>query len=143
MLPSKLKRNRLYYTIITAIVIAVGLASRSDLANSWPLFLSTYAGDTLWTLMIFLGLGFLFPRLGTLKIAVSTLVFAFCIETLQLYQAPWINSCRKTFVGSMILGSGFLWSDFVCYTTGVAIGTISEILAYRTKKPRIGINENQ
>lgn len=126
-----IKRNRLYYAVITAIVIAVGLTSRSNLADSWPPFLSTYSGDALWTLMIFLGLGFLFPRLGTFTIAVATLLFAFCIEILQLYQAPWINSCRETFIGASILGFGFLWSDFVCYTTGVAVGALGETIIFK------------
>ena len=127
----KIERNRLRYAIITAIVIAVGLASRSSLADSWPTFLSAYTGDTLWSLMIFLILGTIFPTLRTLPLAIIVLLISYTVEVTQLYQADWINSFRKTFVGAMALGSGFLWSDFICYTTGCAIGAVTEWVTTR------------
>ncbi|MCA9011825.1 MAG: DUF2809 domain-containing protein [Planctomycetaceae bacterium] len=35
---------------------------------------------------------------------------------------PWLDSLRQTILGRLILGFGFLWSDLLCYTAGVAIG---------------------
>ena len=123
-----MKRNRLYYAIIMGIVIVAGCASRSALADPWPEFLSTYAGDTLWALMVFLGLGLVLPTTGTWLIAMIVLAFAFSVEVSQLYHAPWIDSFRNTFVGAVTIGSGFLWSDFLCYTMGCAMGVIVEML---------------
>jgi hypothetical protein len=44
------------------------------------------------------------------------------VETSQLYHAPWIDTVRSTFLGAVILGSGFLWSDLACYFVGTAGG---------------------
>ena len=129
-----MRRNRLHYAMFTGIVIIVGCLSRSDLSNSWPVFITKYAGDTLWTLMIFLGLGFLFPTMRTWKIAAASLLFSYGVEISQLYQAPWINSIRGTFIGAVILGSGFIWSDFVCYSVGCGIGMLGEVWLQRTEK---------
>ena len=47
-----------------------------------------------------------------------SLIFSFCIEFSQLYQAEWINGIRATLIGGLILGKGFLWIDLVRYTVG-------------------------
>ena len=78
--------------------------------------------------MIFLGVGFLFPTLGTWRIAAYVLAFAFGIEITQLYTAPWIDSFRASLAGAVILGSGFAWSDFVCYCVGCSIGVVGEVV---------------
>ena len=121
-----IKRNRLNYSLLIAIVIIAGCASRSPLSESWPVFITKYAGDTLWSLMIFLGIGIVFPTVKTSIIAFVVLTFAFGIEFLQLYNGEFINSLRQTFFGMVVLGSGFLWSDFICYTVGVLIAVIGE-----------------
>jgi hypothetical protein len=110
--------------MLTAIVIVAGCISRSDLSAWWPRFISDYSGDTLWALMIFLGLAFLFQRLNTFIIAAPVLVFSFGVEFSQLYHAPWIDGFRETFPGAVMIGSGFLWSDFACYTAGCGIGVL-------------------
>ena len=123
----KQPRNRIVYALALVIVIVAGLASRSSLADALPLFVATYAGDTLWALMVFLGLGFLFPKLHTLIVAAMALTISFGVEFSQMYQAEWINSLRDTRVGALVLGAGFLASDFVCYATGIALGIFGEI----------------
>ena len=75
-----MKRNRRSYATVVACVIAVGLASRSDLAAHLPPFIATYAGDTL------------------------------------------------------LLGSGFLTSDLLCYTAGVLRGVAGEAFVMKRKK---------
>ena len=133
-----IRRNRLHYAMFTGVVIIAGCASRSSLSDSWPAFITEYAGDTLWTLMIFLGLGFLFPTMRTWKIAAVALLFSYGVEISQLYQADWINSFRNTFLGAVILGSGFLWSDFVCYTVGCGIGVLGEVCLREINRGRHG-----
>jgi hypothetical protein len=66
-----------------------------------PDFISTYAGDTLWALMVFLVIGLIFPslRLGLMR---------------------FVNIV-------LVLGHGFLWSDLVCYSVGVAMGVVGEM----------------
>lgn len=122
----KYPRNRLHYAMWTALVIVAGCASRSPLSDAWPEFLVKYGGDTLWALMLFLGLGFLFPRLPTGVVASVVLVYAFGIEFAQLYHGAWMEYFRGTLLGALTVGSGFLWSDFACYTVGCGIGALGE-----------------
>jgi hypothetical protein len=123
------KRSRVAYAIAIVAVVISGLLSRSSLAEYMPSFIATYAGDTLWALMVFLGFGFLFPGMGTLVVAGVALAVSFGVEFSQLYQADWINGVRDTRMGALVLGAGFLGSDFVCYTTGVAMGVVGELVA--------------
>ena len=124
-----MKRNRWVYFALGGVVMLLGLASRRW-GDRLPDFIAEYAGDTLWALLVFLGVGWLRPKNSTLRVGSFALLFAYVIEVSQLYHAPWIESLRGTTVGGLILGFGFLWSDFACYTAGVLAGMVAE-LTYR------------
>jgi hypothetical protein len=120
------RRNRVSYAMALAVVIVLGLLSRSSFAAALPLFLSTYAGDTLWALALFLTLGLVFPGLRLVVVALMTIGLAFSVEVSQLYQAAWIDAIRSTRMGALVLGSGFKWSDLLCYTVGCLMGVVGE-----------------
>ena len=120
-------RNRLPYGCWLALVIATGLLWRSSLF-SLPISLRKYGGDTLWSLMVFFGLGWLFPRLPMRVRAALALLFSFVVETSQLYHEPWIDAIRSTRLGALAIGSVFNWPDFPAYTLGVLIGVALEFL---------------
>jgi hypothetical protein len=122
-----MKRNRISYLISAIAVAILGLSSRRY-SRLLPEFLASYAGDTLWALMVFLGIGILFPRWSTMRVSVTALLFAFTIELSQLYHSPWLDQIRHTRVGGIILGYGFLWTDLLCYGVGITTGWILEIL---------------
>lgn len=130
-----MKRDRLIYFISGVIVVILGLLSRKYRIYL-PTFIGEYAGDTLWALMTFIGFGFLFPKWSSLRVALTALIFSYLIEISQLYQAPWINQIRRTLIGSLILGFGFLWSDLICYTMGVMLGLILEMLFFKWQNNR-------
>jgi hypothetical protein len=107
------------------IVLVLGLVSRRY--REWfPDFIATYTGDTLWALMVFLLIGFLFPTLSTVKVAIIALGFSFFIEISQLYHTPWLDELRQYRLVALVIGRGFLWSDLICYSVGIAIGVIGE-----------------
>lgn len=120
-----MKRNRLLYLLFILLTIALGLASRHYSAHL-PEWINDYAGDALWALMVFWGFGFLFPKKGTAKVATFALLFSYGIELSQLYHAAWIDAIRANRIGGLVLGFGFLWSDIVSYTIGVAVGILCE-----------------
>ncbi|EEL45286.1 hypothetical protein bcere0021_26060 [Bacillus cereus Rock3-42] len=124
------KRNRLLYATFTIIFIILGLSSRK-FAYALPELLNDYLGDTLWALMIFIGFGFLFPKIETKKLAFISLIFCCGIEMSQLYHAEWIDNIRATTLGGLVLGYGFLWSDLVAYTIGVGVGFLFEFILRR------------
>ena len=125
-----MKRNRLLYLILTIIVMVLGLLSRK--ISGLPKIIELYSGDILWALMVFLLFAFLFNKKSTIFIISWAIIFSYSIEISQLYHAPWIDSIRNTALGGLILGFGFLWSDLVCYTIGIIIGIIIDIMINKT-----------
>jgi hypothetical protein len=125
------KRNRFFYFVAGCVVVALGLASRRY-AAVLPEFLAEYSGDTLWALMAFLTVGFVFPRWSTLSVSAAALAISYAVEISQLYHAPWIDNVRHTWLGGLALGYGFLWSDILCYTVGVTLGAVIEVAFYKS-----------
>jgi Protein of unknown function (DUF2809) len=119
------RRNRLTRLALIALVIALGLGSRR-FGQSLPRFVATYAGDTFWALVAFLGIGLILPSISTWRVAVLAMSFSVMIEVSQLYHAPWIDSIRRTTLGALVLGHGFLWSDLACYAVGIGLGVLIE-----------------
>ncbi len=78
--------------------------------------------------MAFLMIGFIFASLSTVEVAAIALLFSLGIELSQLYHAPWIDDIRQYRLGALVLGHGFLWTDLVCYSFGVAMGVVGEMM---------------
>ena len=127
------KRNRLLQAVMIIVVIILGLSSRK-MASNIPEFLNVYLGDALWALMIFIGVGFIFRKMKTTKIALIGISFCYLIELSQLYQANWINEIRRTTLGGLVLGYGFLWSDLLAYFIGISVGAAIEVLRRAIQK---------
>lgn len=125
------KRNRTWYVVVGVGVVALGLASRRYPA-ALPGFLAQYSGDTLWAVMVFIGIGLLAPRWSSWRVAVAALGFSYAIEVSQFYHAPWIDNLRGTSLGGLVLGYGFLWSDIACHTVGVALSVMVEYFSQGT-----------
>ncbi len=130
-----MKRNRFSYFIIALVVVALGLASRRY-ERLLPVFLAQYAGDTLWAMMVFVGVGLLARGWSTGRVALVALVVSYSVEGSQLYHAPWIDALRHTRLGGLVLGYDFLWSDLACYTVGVALATALEIGVWKAAGSR-------
>jgi hypothetical protein len=129
------RRNPLVQMILILLVCVLGIGSRRY-SHALPEFIAAYAGDTLWALAAFLGIGLLLPRASTWRAAILAIAFSVVVELTQLYHAPWIDSIRQTNLGGLILGFGFLWSDLACYAVGAAIGIILEWIALFARNSR-------
>lgn len=121
----RLIRTRFVYLLAAIVVVIAGLASRRY-RGQLPAFLAEYAGDTLWALMLFLLVSTLIAGRPILTRAAISLVLAFLVEISQLYHAPWIDSIRQTTLGGLVLEFGFLWTDLVFYSVGIAAGSLVE-----------------
>jgi hypothetical protein len=109
-------KARLTYIISALLVIVAGLLSRSIAG------IPVWVGDVLWALMVYLAVRALFINIPLKQVVLISLLFCFCIEFSQLYQAAWINRIRQTLLGRLILGQGFLWGDLLAYMVGIAMG---------------------
>jgi hypothetical protein len=125
-----IRKKRIIYFLLILLTIPLGLASRKY-GVSLPTFIADYAGDTLYAVCAFWIFRFLLSRHLLVTIALITLAFCIVIETIQLYQAPWIQSIRQTSPFGLLLGYGFLWSDLICYAVGTLIAFVFALLIER------------
>lgn len=125
-----MRRNRIVYIILTIIVIILGLLSRK--VEGLPEIISAYSGDILWALMVFLLTAVILNKKSTIFIISLAIIFSYGVEISQLYHATWIDSIRATTLGGLVLGFGFLWSDILCYTIGIIIGAITDLIINRS-----------
>ena len=126
-------RRRGWWLLAFLATIAAGLASRR-FPQVLPAFVGKYPGDALWALMVFFGLGAIFRTASSLQVAAGALAFSFAIETLKLYQAPWIVDLRHTLFGHLVLGQVFSWQNFAAYTVGILAGLLIEVVAVPKRK---------
>jgi hypothetical protein len=113
-------RHKFWYALAIFVVIVIGLGSRKYLQ------LGKYPGDALWTIVVFLLLGFALPRVSTLKVTAIALLISYAVEFGQLYRAPWLVAIRSTTIGHLLLGSDFGWGDLAAYTVGALIALAVE-----------------
>lgn len=131
-----MKRKRILYLLLILLTIPAGLFSRSK-GMHLPYLYAVYGGDVLSATCIFFGVRFLYTSASLVKIALYSYLICIAIETSQLYHAPWIDNIRHTFPFGILLGFGFLWSDWICYAVGVLIAVIiayilERLLTYKT-----------
>ncbi len=93
--------------------------------------LGKYPGDALWAVMIFVGLGAIFPALSTLALGGLALAICFAVETAKLCPFAWLTALRHTTLGHLVLGRAFTWQNFFAYSAGVAVAIGSEWLVVR------------
>lgn len=122
---SPANRSRIVYTVLVAVVVGLGLASRK-FAWLLPALLKKNAGDILWATMVFFLIGLLLPSMSALRIASISALFSLFIEFFKLYRAPALDVFRDTVFGRLIFGYGFSWSNLVCYTLGILLGVLVE-----------------
>jgi len=132
------KNNRLrsIYFLLVLITVVIGISTRK-LPQLFHPFIAVYGGDTLWALLFFIIARIIWIKKPIWVIVVITYSFCILIECSQLYQGEWIVRWRQTFAGQMLLGQGFLWSDFACYAVGVLIGCAIAYMIEKKKSKRI------
>ena len=100
------------------LTLAVGVVSRK-VHVGWALW-DKSLGDVLYTVLMYFGLGVVWPRSDPR--ARAFVAFAICIA-LELFQAtgiPIALAQRRPWV-HWILGGAFDWADIACYTLAGAI----------------------
>ncbi|PWU10213.1 MAG: DUF2809 domain-containing protein [Verrucomicrobia bacterium] len=125
-------RNRIFYALLVVGTIALGLATRSTLFHL-PRILGKYPGDSLWAVMIFLGIGMMFPALSTPRTAWLAAVICFVVETMKLVPWAWLISLRETALGHLFLGRTFTWQNYIAYSVGVILASLGEALIARRR----------
>jgi hypothetical protein len=111
----KARKLRIFYLSGIALLIALGLLSRR------VKFVPAACGDALWAMMVYCCFRIVLIRKPMIISAVAALITSFAIEFSQMLTPDWLVKIRSTFLGHMLLGQGFLWSDLLAYTIGIAV----------------------
>lgn len=120
------KINRISYLILDALTIILGILSRKMEC------IPAGIGDTLYAVMIYFGMRFIFVNHNKKTAMIFALFFCYCIELQQIYKADWIVQIRRTSIGHYVLGQGFLWSDLGFYTIGVLVAYLTDLVLIKT-----------
>ncbi len=65
------------------------------------------------------------PRRAAINpIVIAVLVVTCLIEALQLVDHPVLDRIRSTFLGRTLIGTTFVWSDFIYYVFGAVLGRL-------------------
>ena len=97
------------------VLIPIGLYSRHI---SW---LPDEVGDALWAMMVFCFWRIILVKKGLPFVALISLIHSFLVEFSQLIRWSWLLSFRSTFIGHMMLGQGFLWTDLLAMLIGIVL----------------------
>ena len=111
----KARKRRICYLSGTVVLIALGLLSRR------VKFVPAACGDALWAMMVYCCFRIVLISKPMIISAVAALITSFAIEFSQMLTPDWLVKIRSTFLGHMLLGQGFLWSDLLAYTIGIAV----------------------
>lgn len=79
--------------------------------------------------MMYWLIAMLLPHYRVARVAVLALSVAFMVEASQLLQIEPLMSIRDTTLGALVLGHGFVASDLIAYTVGVAIAALIDAAA--------------
>ena len=133
--PRQPARRRWLLAPLLLLLPVLGLGSRSK-SIALPVFVVAYAGDTLWTVMMYVTLLFLWPRLPIARVAGLSVGLSFLVEFSQLIHTPLLDAVRAHWLGALFLGRGFLVSDLVCYSIGaLAAAAVDGLLCWRVSTP--------
>ncbi|WP_264523401.1 DUF2809 domain-containing protein [Flavobacterium sp. N502536] len=134
-----MKKRRIPYLFLFLCVVCCGILSRKIA------IIPLCFGDALYAIMMYVLVRILFFNQKTTTAVLFSLTICYSIEFFQLYQADWIIALRKTLFGRYVLGQGFLWSDLLAYTIGIAIAFIIEkfTLNYTTYETRFRIKQQK
>jgi glycopeptide antibiotics resistance protein len=94
----------------------LALLTRTDIIL--PQLIKVYGGDTLWAVMCYFLICFIFPKTAGINNLLLALLLSLSVESSQLYQAEWVKEIRANKFGGLLLGHGFKVSDLVCYGIG-------------------------
>lgn len=108
-----MKRNIIISLIGIAVLIPLGLCSRQF--DSIP----NETGDALWAMMVFCIWRIILHKKKLTTIAIVSLISSYLVEFSQLITWSFLVVFRKTFIGHIMLGQGFLWIDLLAYTIGI------------------------
>ncbi|MBW4515094.1 MAG: DUF2809 domain-containing protein [Timaviella obliquedivisa GSE-PSE-MK23-08B] len=104
-----------------ALIIPLGYGVRFAPGLGMPLLQDIF-GSLAYQILLMLIFTFFYPRASLVKVAVWVCVASCVSELLQLWQPPFLQAIRATWLGRIVLGNTFTLSDFPPYAVGSFLG---------------------
>jgi hypothetical protein len=116
-------RQRLTYVGLGIVTLVAGLAVRfAPLGLPW--FVVKYGGSTMWALMVYWALAFIWSRRQVGWLALAAAVIATLVELQRLYHSPALDAFRHSLAGILLMGNFFSVRDIVAYWVAIAVGAV-------------------
>jgi Protein of unknown function (DUF2809) len=121
-------RTRLLPALLAVVTVLAGLTVRAAFDGEF----GKYAGDALYTVLVYVLLVLVWPRISPVRAAAGALAFSWVIELAQLTPVPAALS-EASLVARLVLGSTFGAVDLVAYAAGAVLaGTAHALLRHRS-----------
>lgn len=117
-------RPRLFACASLAIVVPTGFGLKfyPGPGHAW---VNNSLGGTAYVIFWCLALFTLWPRRWAITpIVLGVLVVTGALEALQLVDHPILVRIRGTFLGRTLIGTTFVWSDYIYYVVGAVLGRL-------------------
>ncbi|GAA0827089.1 DUF2809 domain-containing protein [Streptosporangium amethystogenes subsp. fukuiense] len=124
-------RTRLLAALAAALTVAAGLTVRA-VTGGW---FGKYAGDALYTVLVYALIVLVWPRITPARAALGALAFSWAVELAQLTPVPAALS-EVSVVARLVLGSTFGAADLVAYAAGAALAASAHALLGRRREHR-------
>lgn len=126
-------RQRARYVALGVTTLIAGLLVRfAPLGLPW--FVMKYGGSTMWALMVYWVLAFIWPRGGVGPAALVAGVIATLVELQRLYHSPGLDAFRHSLAGILLLGNFFSVRDIVAYWLAIAVGAVVDSVWVRAAR---------
>lgn len=130
----RLFKYRLALLISLVAIVPLGYVVRFH--GPTPEWLNDSFGSIAYEIFWILLVAFLFPKVAPVWTAVGVCLATCGIEFLQLWQSPVLQAMQATFVGRLVLGNSFTWSDFPAYFLGSFLGWVGMRSLYQQFRSR-------
>lgn len=120
--------------VLISLIIILPLGYMIRFHGTAPEWLNDSFGSIAYQIFWILLIALFFPSASPVWTAVGVCLASCLIELLQLWHPPFLEAIRKTFLGRLILGNTFTWSDFPSYFIGSCVGWVwMQALRQQTK----------
>lgn len=124
-------RSRPRIVLTGCVVVAAGLLGRR-----LPGIVGDGVGGVLYAVLLYLGLSFILPRAGAIRLAMGAAGIGLAIELLQLTAIP-AAVCDAVPAARFLLGSTFAPLDLVFAVVGAALAPLTDLITRAGQSPDV------
>ena len=119
-----MKPAQRFALVSLAIVIGLGFGLKFY-AGPGRAWINNSVGGTAYVIFWCLAMFAVWPRRAAINpIVIAVLGVTCLLEALQLVDHPVLGRIRSTFLGRTLIGTTFVWSDFIYYVFGAVLGRL-------------------